>query len=107
MLVAPMLRLRSGVLPRLVVFALLLWAATDLAFPQLCAEDSVIASSQGGAADRAADQADDCFCCCHHVVPVTISFTAVPAGVIDLANARPSDSLLGTARPVFHPPLSV
>ena len=102
-----MVRLRSGVLPRLVVFALLLWAAADLTFPQLCAEDSMTASSAQSGTDRAADQGDDCFCCCHHVVPASISFTSVLVGLIDLANAQPPDSLLGTARTVFHPPLSL
>ena len=108
MLVPSMLRLRASLLTRLVVAALLFWAATDLAFPQLCAEDSpVSAQTRNSSAGDASAQQDDCFCCCQHVVPVTVSFSAALVGLTELFDAQPPASPLGIARPIFHPPLSL
>ena len=106
MLIASMLRLRSGLLTRFVVVALLSWAATDLAFPGLCAEDSPVAQSQGSASGPSAQQ-DDCFCCCQHVVPVVLHVSTVQMGSVDLPDAQPPRFPVGIVRHVFHPPLAL
>jgi hypothetical protein len=102
-----MVCLRSSVLTRFVVIGLLLWAATDLAFPQLCAEDSEIAAqaSDLGSSGSSA-QPDDCFCCCHHVVPGIVFALAV---VVEMADqvVQPPGFPLRVVRAVFHPPLSI
>ena len=103
-----MVRLRSSALSRFVVIVMLLWAATDLAFPQLCAADSRVATlAQARSGGDASPQPDDCFCCCHHVVPVSISVSAVLVGVMDLSDAQPAGFPLGIVRAVFHPPLNL
>ncbi len=103
-----MVRLRSSVLSRFVVIVMLLWAATDLAFPQLCAEDTRVTTlAQARSGGDASPQPDDCFCCCHHVVPVSISVSAALVGVMDLSDDQPVGFPLGMVSAVFHPPLSL
>ena len=107
MLIASMLRLRSGLLTRLVVVALLSWAATDLVFPELCAEDSALAAQSQGSANDASARQDDCFCCCQHVVPVILQVSTVHLGSIDLPDAQPPVFPVGIVRHIFHPPLAL
>jgi len=92
---------------QIIVIGLLTWAASDLLFPRLCAEDFAATTQSAGQADNGARQQDDCFCCCHHLVPAhpdvaMVVVLAVHAGAIATVNP-----LFGTARPVFHPPLSI
>ena len=102
-----MLRLRSHFVVRLAALALLFWAATDLALPQLCAEDSPEAQTQSGSAGDASARQDDCFCCCHHVVPVILHPVAVLAERIDCPDDLAAGAPNGTVRAVFHPPLGI
>ena len=102
-----MLRLRSHVVVRLAALVLLLWAATDLAFPRLCAEDSPAPQTQSGSANDASARQDDCFCCCHHVVPVILHPATVLVERIDPPDAQGEGSPTGMIRAVFHPPLGI
>ena len=107
MLVPSMLRLRASLFTRLVVVALLFWAGADLAFPQLCAEDSAAAQTQSGPASDASPRQDDCFCCCHHVVPVILDSPTVLVECIDPPDAQAAGAPIGMVRAVFHPPLEL
>lgn len=99
--------LRSGLLARLVVVCLLLWAAGDLAFPWLCAEDTGAAmQSASGPSSDSAPQKDDCFCCCYHVVPSSNDFPMVVTAVIDAPETPKARPSIGVPRVLFRPPLS-
>ena len=100
-----MARSRFGILTRLVAIALLLWAATDLAFPRLCAEDSAVTMQSSSATESGSTQQDDCFCCCHHVVPVSVDLTTSCLFFVDVLNTSVVGLPLDIPRPLFHPPL--
>ena len=99
---------RFGVLMRIVTIGLLLWAATDLAFPGLCAEDAGITSQAGSSpADRGSSQQDDCFCCCHHVVPTNFDLVTAFLFSIDVPDTQATGLSPGIPRAFFHPPLAL
>ena len=102
-----MSRLRGSVLARLVVVGLLAWAATDLAVPRLCAEDFGATQTSRGPTNDAQNRQDDCFCCCHHVVPAAFHVSTVLIISIDLPDAERVNSPVGVPRSLFHPPLSL
>lgn len=101
------MRLRSAVLTRLVAVALLLWAATDLALPQLCSEDSSATSQSAQGSSTDSSRPDDCFCCCHHIFPVNVHFAIVLVRTVDLPVVQPVSSLHGIVRTVFRPPVTI
>lgn len=76
---------------------LLLFTAVDLAYPEMCAEDAddnpavvssntpinvtITAATASDSHDTAPTNADDCFCCCGHVMARAIFHVAVPRAV--------------------------
>ena len=93
---------------------LLLFTAGDLAYPAMCGEEGDVgafaavqmsptlssASHAGNAADAAAD---DCFCCCGHVLAGAVFSVAVPHGV-ELRRTSPSLQQAAFAPLVTFPP---
>ena len=99
---------------RIVAVGLLLFAFTDLSFPQVCQEESgslLIPSSgatsvTGAAREAAPDRAplEDCFCCCSHVE--TEPFAAPHTAALVSASNKMLPPRIPSAptRMLFHPP---
>ena len=102
-----MVKLRLSALARVVAVALLLWAASDLAFPSLCAEDSGAMTNFGNGPAAPAPPQDDCFCCCHHLVPTRLDVPAGTVVCVDVPDAPRVSLSVGVPRALFHPPLPV
>ncbi|HYR28037.1 MAG TPA: hypothetical protein VEU30_06195 [Thermoanaerobaculia bacterium] len=98
-----------------VVFLLL--AVADLAFPQICGEDSeplfpartaasaVIPADDPGEPEPAPARAEDCFCCCSHIVaedsPSPLGQLAIVSGSGRIA---PPSVPIAPVQVLFHPP---
>lgn len=111
---------------RLAAVLLLLWAFCDLTVPGLCQSDatefsavsaqthsqnvtpSVSAKEHSGSNPwtvNSATDSDDCWCCCSHIVPGTVSFSLVAlhpvAGPLDLYR---SETPQWRSLELFQPP---
>jgi len=92
---------------RCVALALVLSAAFDLVVidvsaPSLCAEGDD--PSEGRQADPQQNSADNCFCCCTHVVPVRM-VTFEPVGLIAWApTATPAAEPASEPTAIYHAP---
>lgn len=107
-------RRRWRAIVRVVAFVLLLITAVDLASSQFCGEEtaplsreplSVAMIETDGHSLPPASTRDGCFCCCSHVVHVSV---AVPASSPAILGGIPSAAApqvpFATPRPPFHPP---
>ena len=103
-------RAQWRVVMRLVAIVFLLLACADLAFPDACEEDSqpLFAQSAGGPfAPADAPPAEDCFCCCSHILSAEFSS---PLGQLALLSG--SDQIASSLSPyppaklLYHPPRS-
>ena len=107
MLMLLMSGFRRSLLARLVVVGLLAWAVTDLTVPRLCAEDSATTQTSNGPTSGSQSHQDDCFCCCHHLVPAAVDVSTVLIISIDPPDLARVNSPDGVPRSLFHPPLSL
>ena len=72
--------LRTGLAARTIAVFFLLWTGADLINPGLCAIDrdsesfgrpaAIVAATSDSPQQAPANGAEDCFCCCQHVVSV-------------------------------------
>lgn len=98
---------------------LLLLAFTDLAFPAFCNEDNervgnliqqdagVNLSDAGPSSHDTAPHvpvADDCFCCCSHIIGSSSESLAQSTLTTPSLNERAASQPLGLVLPFFHPP---
>lgn len=97
---------------------LLLFTALDLAYPQMCAEegDNSFVASRGalamegitapGAAstDPISPHADDCFCCCAHVLVGPIFHVPMPGGITQERFLVMAQRVSVPVPPAFRPP---
>jgi len=97
---------------------LLLFTAVDLAYPQMCAEDGddsfvVSRSSSATAEITTADtsptdptpvHADDCFCCCGHVLAGAIFHVAMPGEITQDHFFLTAQRVAVPPPPTFRPP---
>ena len=106
---------RTGRAARIIAVFFLLWTGVDLINPNLCAIDrqpdsqsarteSLALTTAGSTQTAPNDGAEDCFCCCHHVVSTTVW---APLPQVDLAQrvilpAIEQVRVLGTR--LDHPP---
>jgi hypothetical protein len=106
----------SQKISRLVSLCLLLLVGLDLAFPSLCDAESVFPSSsrsdEAVRSERGPEPAapaqgpeEDCFCCCVHIRPQSIT-RGIEAleDVSESLAPRPSHEPERRAHPLFHPP---
>jgi hypothetical protein len=106
---------RHSALSRAVALIFLLWTATDLSNPSLCALDKDDAAPVGAASavqgstppvapQPASPHIDDCFCCSHCVDVAR----CLPADEVTIANRLKTLLALSAPRifgsPLFHPP---
>lgn len=108
-----------------VVIILLLIPATDLLTPGLCPEElqgmpmlamvTKSCASQNLPSTMLADEhqrppwpetplKDECFCCCHHVVPQLIFVFPDEEGSVKVPVERSDDAMSPTGDPPYHPP---
>lgn len=99
---------------RAVAVMLLVFCGADLAFPQMCSEDNeqlvptrIAAASpdNGPTPDVPAAPAEDCFCCCSHIIASTAgSPLGKPALVTDPGAAAVAGVPLAPLQLLFQPP---
>lgn len=94
----------------------LLFAAADLAFPQLCAEENeslfaVQKAAMFAHAGESSDEqphlpaAEDCFCCCSHIVSASMTSPLNALAIVSSPNVFPAPSVSAApARHLFRPP---
>lgn len=106
---------RTGRAPRIVAVFFLLWTCVDLINPSLCAIDqqpgsglarreSTVLTTAGSTQTAPNGGAEDCFCCCHHVMSTAVW---VPIPHIDGAQgvSLPSVDHIRVLRArIDHPP---
>lgn len=97
---------------------LLLFTAVDLAYPEMCAEDgdndsAVVSSSTpvntitASAADSHGTvpmHADDCFCCCGHVIAGAIFHVVIPQSGEQTRFAQAAKRVTGAPPAAYRPP---
>lgn len=102
------------VIARTVAVMLLVFCGADLAFPQLCSEENgqllpthIAAASpdNGPAPDVPVAPAEDCFCCCSHIIAST---AGSPLGRPDLVSDPSAPAVAGVPlaplQLLFQPP---
>lgn len=98
---------------RIAAFVLLALAAADLAMPQLCGEDQPLAQSQSStlritaSSDETqppAQQHDDCFCCCSHILAGHTFVLAVSGTHDTVPQSVTTQSLTGIVHLIDLPP---
>lgn len=99
---------------RVAAVLLLMLGATDLAFPQICGEDSgpVFPQEQraswsvgeDGDPSRVPLREDDCFCCCSHILSAEGQPVQGLALVTGSPYLHPHTTFFSPARSLFRPP---
>jgi hypothetical protein len=106
---------RTGRAARIVAVFFLLWTGVDLVNPSLCAIDrqpdsrsarteSTVLTSAGLTQTPPNGGAEDCFCCCHHIVS-TAAWTLVPQADLAHRITLPAVEQVRVLRVrLYHPP---
>ena len=93
----------------------LLWTGVDLINPGLCAIDgqadsqsvgteSLAFTAPGSSQTAPSDGAEDCFCCCHHVVSTTVWVPVPHADLAQRITVPPVAQVSGLRTRLDRPP---
>ena len=102
---------------RVIAVVFLLLAIADLAFPQICGEDSeplfpartaasaVVPASDAGEPQPAPMPVEDCFCCCSHIVAEDSASPLDQLAIVSgSGRIAPSAVPVAPVQVLFHPP---
>lgn len=101
-LVRSMVRATPFALYRVVAILLLLVAGAELYACEIA--DACVTAAPGQNSDCDQPLGDNCLCCCHHIVPVTIVTLEAAEYVCDGAPPEPLVYTTSRALPIEHPP---
>ena len=104
---------RTGRAARIVAVFFLLWTGVDLINPSLCAIDrepdfarleSTALTAAGSTHTAPTGGAEDCFCCCHHVVSTTARVPIPQAVLAQRVSLPPIEHVRALRTRLYHPP---
>lgn len=102
---------------RVIAIVFLLLATADLALPQICGEDSeplfptrsaasaVLPADESGEREPVPTRAEDCFCCCSHIVAEDSASPLCQLAIVSGSGRVAISAIpIAPAQVLFHPP---